>query len=58
MDAYFGRVMGGLSIDPNERFNSLGSALIVQAVIQFNSPPSQPFEPSTLRNVLEARLAG
>ncbi len=50
--------MGNFSIDLNEKFDSLSNAPIVEAVIQFNAPPSQPFDQAKLKDLLETRFAG
>jgi hypothetical protein len=39
-------------------FETLGKAPIVEAVIQFNAPPSEPFEQARLKDLLASRLAG
>ncbi len=50
--------MGHFSINLDEKFESLSNAPIVEAVIQFNAPPSQPFEQTKLKVLLETRFAG
>lgn len=39
-----------------EKFETLRNAPIVEAVIQFNAPPFEPFEPSELREFLVSRF--
>ncbi|HMO16194.1 MAG TPA: TIGR04255 family protein [Pirellulaceae bacterium] len=50
--------MGNFSIDLSEQFTSLRNAPIVEAVIQFNAPPVEPFEQTKLKELLELRFAG
>jgi uncharacterized protein (TIGR04255 family) len=45
-------------IDLTEKFETLGNAPIVEAVIQFNAPPSQPFEQARLKELLASRFSG
>ena len=44
-------------IDPNQEFPTLENAPIVEAVLQFNAPPSVPFEQGELKSMLEGRFA-
>lgn len=45
-------------IDVNEQFPTLQNAPIVEAVIQFNAPPTKTVEPQSLRNLLEEKCIG
>jgi len=45
-------------IDLNEQFPTLQNAPIVEAVIQFNAPPTKHLEPAALRKLLEELCAG
>ena len=45
-------------IDLNEQFPTLRNAPIVEAVIQFNAPPTRMIEPKSLRKVLEETCVG
>ena len=45
-------------IDLTEQFPTLQHAPIVEAVIQFNAPPTTVIEPPILRKILEEQLAG
>lgn len=49
--------MGNFGIDLAEKFDSLSNAPIVEAVIQFNGPPSRPFEQAELKDLLETHLS-
>ena len=50
--------MGNFGIDLAEKFDSLSNAPIVEAVIQFNGPPSRPFEQAELKDLLETHFVG
>ncbi|MFM7516789.1 MAG: TIGR04255 family protein [Pirellula sp.] len=50
--------MGNFSIDLDEKFDSLSNAPIVEAVIQFNAPPSRPFDQEKLKTFLQTRFVG
>lgn len=45
-------------IDPSEEFASLSNAPIVEAVLQFNAPPSVAFQQAELKELLAKELAG
>ena len=45
-------------IEPTEKFPTLTNAPIVEAVIQFNAPPAEPFEQAKLKEILASRFAG
>jgi len=44
-------------IDLTEKFETLKNSPIVEAVVQFNAPPSDPFEQAKLKELLTSRFA-
>ena len=50
--------MGSFSIDLNEEFVSLSNAPIVEAVLQFNAPPSIAFQQAELKDLLAKEFGG
>ncbi len=50
--------MSSFSIDLNEKFASLSNAPIVEAVLQFNAPPSISFQQADLKNLLAKEFSG
>ncbi len=45
-------------IDLKEKFATLHNAPIVEAVLQFNAPPSKPFEQAELKELIIGQFSG
>jgi uncharacterized protein (TIGR04255 family) len=52
------RLMGNFKIDLHEKFVSLSNAPIVEAVLQFNAPPSVAFQQVELKELLANEFSG